>query len=112
MKLRTLKSGIRSIGSSLRAAPTLSDQRMAGRALQGRRMRLWSASPCCANCGRLTDWPHGFEVDHKVRLDQGGPDTDANCQILCVHFEVDGSKAGCHARKTAAEMSGARGAGA
>lgn len=75
---------------------------MAGRALQERRLRLWSESPHCAGCGRLTLWPRGFELDHRVRLADGGPDTDENCQILCVEWRDDGTKAGCHAEKTAA----------
>lgn len=103
MKLRTLKSSLSVLGSTLKPAPARSDLRMAGRALQDRRMRMWSASPCCARCGRLTDWPHGFELDHKVRLADGGPDTDDNCQILCVYHDDTGAKAGCHAEKTRRE---------
>ena len=61
---------------------------------------MWQEHPCCAKCGRLTDWPNGFELDHKVRLDQGGEDTEANCQVLCVWWEL-GTKRGCHADKTA-----------
>lgn len=104
MKLATLRSSLPVLKPSLARAPTKSDQRMAGRKLQERRMRLWSANPCCEKCGRLTDWPHGFEVDHRIRLDDGGPDTDENCQILCKHTDEHGRKAGCHAEKTAAEQ--------
>lgn len=103
MRLQTLKPAIRKLGPATRPAPTLSDQRMAGRKLQERRLRMWTKTPHCAHCGRLTDYPQGFELDHKVRLDQGGQDTEANCQILCVHLDDQGNKAGCHAEKTKAE---------
>jgi 5-methylcytosine-specific restriction protein A len=103
MALRTLKPSIKTAQASVRAAPTLSDKRMAGRKLQTRRLKLWTKSPYCAGCGRLTDYPWGFELDHIDRLDQGGADTEANCQILCVHVDDQGSKAGCHAEKTKAE---------
>ena len=103
MSLRSLKSGLRTVGPTTKPAPTLSDQRMAGRKLQTRRLKLWTKSPYCAGCGRLTDYPNGFELDHIIRLDQGGPDTEANSQILCVHVDDQGKKAGCHAEKTKAE---------
>lgn len=103
MKLQTLKSGLSSVSATVRRAPTPSDQRMTGSSLQKRRLRLWTASPCCAVCGRLTDWPNGFELDHKVRLADGGPDVDSNCQVLCVHWDEQGRKQGCHALKTASE---------
>lgn len=67
---------------------------------------MWKASPNCASCGRLTDYPDGFELDHIIPLSQGGPDTDDNCQILCAWFDSAGSKRGCHASKSAGEASG------
>ncbi|OZI31745.1 HNH endonuclease [Bordetella genomosp. 10] len=79
-------------------APSPSEQRMTGRKLQARRLRLWSACPYCANCGKLTEFPQGFELDHKVPLHQGGADTDDNCQILCAGAD------GCHAAKTADDL--------
>lgn len=103
MRLQTLKPAIRKLSPATRPAPTLSDQRMAGRKLQERRLRMWTKTPHCAHCGRLTDYPQGFELDHKVRLDQRGQDTEANCQILCVHLDDQGNKAGCHTEKTKAE---------
>jgi 5-methylcytosine-specific restriction protein A len=60
---------------------------------------MWCNTPTCAMCGRLTEWPNGFELDHKIRLDKGGSDTEANCQVLCVYYEL-GTKLGCHATKT------------
>lgn len=83
---------------------TASEQRIAGRALQTRRLKLWTASPYCKGCGCLTDYPHGFELDHIQRLDQGGQDTEANCQILCAYTAPDGTRQGCHAAKTAEEV--------
>lgn len=77
---------------------------MTGRALQARRLRVWANNPCCAGCGRLTRFPDGFELDHKVALFAGGADEEANCQVLCVSIDAEGHKAGCHAVKTAAEQ--------
>lgn len=106
MKLRTLRSTLPSVPSKLRVAPTPSGARMRGRALQARRWRIWSLNPCCAVCGRVTAFPGGFELDHRVPLHAGGPDTDENCQVLCVHFDAAGEKVGCHAEKTRADGSG------
>lgn len=81
--------------------------RMTGPKLQARRRRLWAESPVCAVCGCLTELdPRAkirFELDHKVRLADGGEDTEANCQILCVWLDELGAKQGCHAEKTARE---------
>ena len=106
MKLRTLKTSLQSLPNRVAAAQTLSDQRMAGRKLQTRRLRMWThVGGCCAGCGRLTEWPGGFELDHKVRLEDGGPDVDENCQVLCVYMDAVGQKQGCHEAKTKAEVS-------
>lgn len=102
MKLRALGSTLQKMPYGLHQAQTLSDKRITGWTLQKRRWRMWTKSPCCTICGRLTDWPYGFELDHIVRLDQGGPDVEQNCQVLCVYYDVDGKKRGCHAEKTAA----------
>lgn len=103
MKLRRLTSSLRRLPSALAIAPTPSEQRITGRRRKDRRERMWARNPHCASCGRLTDLPHGFELDHIVRLDEGGQDVEANCQILCVHWSEDGGKLGCHAEKTAEE---------
>jgi len=73
-------------------------QRMRGRKLQDRRLRLWSASPYCAKCGALTIYPNGFELDHVVALEANGLDEEENLQILC------SGENGCHAKKTAVDM--------
>lgn len=58
-------------------------QRLRGRAGVEQRKRRRAKYPLCAEClkegiVRATD-----EIDHIIPLDQGGPDTDANCQGLC-----------------------------
>lgn len=75
-----------------------SSPRLRGRKLQERRLRIWSADPCCAKCGRVTRYPDGFELDHIIPLFKDGEDTDANCQVLC-----KGVKS-CHEKKTADDL--------
>lgn len=79
--------------------------RITGRALQARRLRMWSADPHCVACGRLTAWPRGFELDHTKPLSEDGEDTDENCQVMCVEW-VDGIKGGCHVEKSQRENAG------
>jgi len=106
MKLTTLKPRLAMAGSRLATAPTPSAKRMTGRKLQDRRLRVWSADPHCAHCGAVTAYPDGFELDHKVPLFQGGHDTDENSQVLCVHYDAQGRKVGCHVAKTASDLKG------
>jgi 5-methylcytosine-specific restriction protein A len=73
------------------------DGRLRGRKAQARRLRLWSKNPCCARCGKLTQWPDGFEADHIVALAHGGDDDESNMQVLCA------GPTGCHAKKSLAE---------
>ena len=77
-------------------------KRITGRALQTRRLSVWTKDPCCAVCRRLTAFPRGFELDVVVPLFKDGEDTEANCQILCV--SRDGKSPGCHERKTADDL--------
>ena len=81
------------------------DGRLRGRKAQARRLRLWSKDPCCAKCGKLTDYPSGFEADHIIPLFKGGEDKEENMQILCVTRDGQGRKAGCHEDKTNADLS-------
>lgn len=67
------------------------DGRLRGRALQSRRLRLWAIDPNCQRCGTLTNYPDGFQLDHKVPLFKGGADEDENLQVLCIR---------CHDSKT------------
>lgn len=102
-KLRTLKSTLRTIGPSIRPAPSRSDQRVWGRGSQARRLRMWTASPYCVDCGRLTDFPNGFELDHEIPVEQGGSEDDSNLKVRCVWWDEHGKKCGCHEAKTQRE---------
>ena len=104
-KLKMLKPKL-ALAQPVRKTATTSDVRMTGRRLQSRRLKVWSSNPHCAACGALTVFPHGFELDHIVPLFQGGHDTEANCQVLCVERLPDGSKAGCHVAKSSDEVKG------
>lgn len=104
-KLR-LKMRKPSIKMATLSGPTVrvtADRRMTGRRLQSRRLEMWLADPHCAECGRWTVFPGGFELDHKVALGAGGTDTEDNCQILCIDSQ-DGSQIGCHRRKTGSDL--------
>ncbi|WP_202799604.1 HNH endonuclease [Serratia sp. M24T3] len=76
----------------------VADIRITGYKLQQRRLRLWQRNPRCVVCGRVTEYPHGFDLDHTVPLYLGGEDVDGNCQILCNGPE------GCHHKKTRNDM--------
>lgn len=103
MKLGTVKPKLQ-LAPTKRRKATVSSVRMTGRRLQDRRLRMWSANPHCAACGQYTLFPHGFELDHKVPLHQGGEDTEANLQVLCVQYDDMGRKIGCHVEKTADDL--------
>jgi 5-methylcytosine-specific restriction endonuclease McrA len=46
-------------------------------------------------CGKLTDYPSGFHLDHVVPLYKGGLDVDSNLQVL---------DPACHDKKTLKDM--------
>lgn len=71
------------------------DGRLRGRKATARRLRLWAINPYCTMCGRLTNYPDGFQLDHRIPLHKGGKDEDANLQVL--HIE-------CHDKKTMKDM--------
>ncbi len=105
-RLKMHKSPLKMAPNQIVRVQVVADRRITGRRLQARRMAVWKRDPTCAVCGRVVDFPGGFELDHKVPLFMGGEDTEANCQVLCVHFEmIDGQriKEGCHASKTSTE---------
>jgi hypothetical protein len=82
--------------------------RARGRSRQEARLRIWlRVGPHYACCGELIDITPGtsrpFELDHIVPLWQGGEDTDDNRQCLCVSYDAEGNKRGCHVEKTARE---------
>lgn len=102
----------------LQQAPRLgATARSRGRARQEARLRVWLRDgPRCACCGELVDITPGttrpFELDHIVPLWQGGEDTDDNRQCLCVIYDDQGNKLGCHVEKTAREATERAGQGA
>lgn len=49
-------------------------------------------------CGHVTTYPAGFDLDHRIALDNGGTNDDANLQILC------NGPTGCHEKKTAVDL--------
>lgn len=102
-RLKAAQRKMSAAGAGRVSVATVAERRITGYTNQLRRFRIWRRDPHCQMCGRLVDYPTGFELDHKVPLFQGGPDTDENCQVLCVWWDTDGKKRGCHAIKTAAE---------
>lgn len=104
--LRHLVTGMSALGERRRSTPGNADQRVSGRALQAARLKHWKrVGGLCEGCGTVVDLHArhgGFELDHRVRIEDGGPDDDGNRQVLCV-FYLDGRKAGCHETKTRAE---------
>jgi hypothetical protein len=100
-KLRTLKPQVQhrtASGKTIEKARANIKRTLVGNRLQRERLALWTEHPHCAHCGRLVEYPHGFELDHVVPNAQGGTDDRSNLQILCVD-EFDKDK-GCHAVKT------------
>ncbi len=101
-RLKTLQPRVK-VQDTRRIQPmVVADTRITGYALQQRRMRIWKRDPCCTQCGRVTEYPHGFDLDHIVPLYMGGEDSDANCQILC------NGPDGCHGKKTKQDMNHAQ----
>lgn len=96
-RLVTLQPRMQQAPKRLLASTNVSERRITGRALQARRLRIWTKDPHCAICRCLVEYPYGFELDHVVRLEHGGPDDESNCQVLCAGDE------GCHAMKTREE---------
>jgi len=94
-RLRTTLPRVSPAPSRVQPAATRSEQRMTGRRLQARRLRIWSRDPRCRDCRTLTEYPHGFELDHEVPLAAGGEDSDENCAVRCPS---------CHERKTRRDM--------
>lgn len=88
MRLRTIKSKAKSIDIRIGSKPS---KRITGSALMSIRGRiLMRDCYTCQVCGRVDHGP-GLEVDHIVRLESGGKESDDNRQILCID---------CHRVKT------------
>lgn len=99
-RLQTLKPRLAMQDTQRVKGDSVAERRITGRRLQSRRLRVWTKDPHCQGCGRLVDFPYGFELDHKVPLHAGGPDTEDNCQVLCSGPD------GCHAAKTVGDVAG------
>lgn len=95
MKLRSLRPTVRALVPPKARMGGSADKRAPESVRTKRRLKLWTQDPCCQACRRLCDYPYGFELDHKVPLHQGGPDTEENSQVLCI---------ACHREKTRIEM--------
>ena len=109
--MRTLKPAIAALTSTNSRHIGRTRRTIVGSTLTKLRLSLWTKSPLCACCGRFIDYPAGFELDHIVPLANGGTDRVDNMQLLCVWYDVDGSKRGCHIDKTAAEAANGWGGG-
>ena len=102
-RLTTLKPRVQPIGPRVATVQSNSDKRIAGYTNQQRRWRLWQKDPHCVDCGRLCDHPSGYELDHEIPLELGGPDIESNLRIRCVWWDEQGRKQGCHEAKTQRE---------
>lgn len=76
--------------------------RLSGSRLQKIRFAMWKDNPHCNDCKKLTQYPYGFNIDHKVPLEQGGQDNEHNRQLLCIE---------CHDLKSKAETKQRHGKG-
>lgn len=96
-KLQMLKPRVATL-RMVRAAPlTTATVRITGSRLQARRQRIMTRANGLCECDECKAAPVprlGSEVDHRIPLWEGGPDTDENCQLLAPE---------CHARKSAEE---------
>ena len=89
------------------AVSTTKARRITGHALQKMRLALWTKQgQKCAECGRFVEHPYGYELDHIIALVNGGSNAEENMQLLCVWFDGDGKKRGCHVEKTKRETWG------
>lgn len=85
---------------------TTKARRITGSALQKLRFSCWKDKGCvCAECGRLVEHPYGYELDHITALSHGGSNDPANLQLLCVWYDHEGHKQGCHVEKTKKDIS-------
>lgn len=78
--------------------------RLTGRRLVEARLRIWAKDPHCAMCGKVVQYPGGFELDHILPLSKGGSNEDGNLQVLCADDPGDPLSQGCHSLKTGEDM--------
>lgn len=74
--------------------PAFRHRRLRGRAWLATRARVLRLRPLCIECQRVGRVREAVEVDHRLRLADGGTNDDSNLQGLCLD---------CHKAKTAAE---------
>lgn len=101
-KLSTIASRVGLIGNRIPTDRSAA-RRTTGRTLQTIRFNMWKEDPHCARCGRITAYPYGFQIDHKIPLGSGGEDIDSNRQLLCVD---EPNRDGCHTIKTREDIKG------
>lgn len=92
MRLRTLKPGIRSLIPPKARVGGSAEKRASYSVRTRRRLKIWTRDPHCQACRILVDYPFGFELDHRIPLQHGGPDTEENCQVLCIECHKAKSK--------------------
>ena len=88
MKLKSLKPRIANLDTQ--RAPSLSTDRLRGRAAVDRRAEWLSRFPLCAHCDAVNVVTLGTVVDHIVPLWKGGADDyETNAQTLCTpHHDI------------------------
>lgn len=89
-KLKMLRSPLKMAASKIAKVQVVADRRITGRRLQARRLAVWRQDPTCAVCGRVVDYPGGFELDHKVPLFMGGETLrpTARCSVSALSWST------------------------
>lgn len=95
MKLKSLQPKVRTVNLSTVRNVEAGTPRIRGRKRIVRNARLFRRKPLCVECEKLGEVRQVDHWDHIVPLWEGGADTEANLQGLCVDH---------HAEKTAAEL--------
>ncbi|MFN6993727.1 MAG: HNH endonuclease [Aquincola tertiaricarbonis] len=94
-RLQTLAPRLAKLQPRLQPAQPVEQQRTRGRRWMEIRDRILRRDPLCVPCQAKGVVQASQQVDHRIPLEQGGTDDDANLQGIC--------KA-CHVEKTAAEQ--------
>ena len=102
-KIPMLKSRVKTDIARISPHRFANKRTISGSQLQKIRMEMWVENPYCCECGKLTSFPSGFEVDHIYPIADGGRDTPENRQILCTS---EGNVKGCHHIKSVQEEQG------
>ncbi|WP_083440374.1 HNH endonuclease [Aquincola tertiaricarbonis] len=94
-RLQTLAPRLAKLQPRLQLAQPVEQQRTRGRRWTEIRERILRRDPLCVPCQAKGVVQASEQVDHRIPLEQGGTDDDANLQGIC--------KA-CHVEKTAGEQ--------